>query len=225
MLCDDASHECVYYDLLRDLVPNFEVHLLRKRMCTRDREVIDLTKEPDRPVSIQRSPADRRPQTPLVEYPLSPVVADDDETDLECPPTPFYNRRNYGGASPQDFYDMRPYMENLVQEEPPLESYASPVSPLMDLDTSTPRTPELDLYPTEPPALEVHHVIHVDSDGETEVHIEARSPPANQLADTCSWCVDSSNASSPDEMPVRRRRRRQREVFSSTNFSPQRLDF
>lgn len=185
------------------------------------------------------SPADRRPTTPIVSYSLSPDVdpiadsetetvpmgsdgSSDTEVEPVRPPTPYYVRYTLkskpgerpewketvggmGGASPGDFQDLEPFMARLAEED----------SPLNDLDTSTPAEwSDSDLYPVAPPPLmEVRHVIHVDSDGETEVHFEPRecTPPPNQLA--CSWCVDDE-PSSPDVDRPRRRSRKRREDFS-----------
>jgi len=233
-----AGHECIYKELYEHQCQLLKLYgimddesettkNLTARMCAGSNPLV---RSPEWP----SSPADRRPTTPIVSYSLSPVVAQTDDSDTETvpmgsdgsdtevepvrPPTPFYARHTLvskpgerpewketvemGGASPGDFQDLEPFMQRLDEVE----------SPLLDLDTSTPD--RWDLYPVAPPPLmEVRHVIHVDSDGETEVHFEPRecTPPPNQLA--CSWCVDDE-PSSPDVDRPRRRSRKRREDFS-----------
>ena len=227
-----AEHDCIYKDMietqckiLEGLTSEWErLKNLTARMCAGPSISLPqnpLVRSPEWP----SSPADRRPTTPIVSYSFSPEVdplsdsetetvpmGSDGSSDTEVeplrPPTPFYKRAvpgGYGGASPGDFQDLEPFMEKLDEKD----------SPLIDLDTSTPAEwSDSDLYPVAPPPLmEVRHVIHVDSDGETEVHFEPRecTPPPNQLA--CSWCVDDE-PSSPDVDRPRRRSRKRREDFS-----------
>lgn len=226
-----ACHNCVYRELLKSFLGEIgdSVDLLTRRIDQQGLRVLPISPERDAPLS----PADRRPSTPLVTYSLSPQVepltideleTKDIETVLRESDTETVPMTSDSGDETTDEPIRRyPTPYHGTPETPVYgRQIESPVSPLIDLDTST---QDWDLYPVAPPPLEmVRHVIHVDSDGETEVHFEVveATPPPNQLA--CSWCVDDEPSSSDVDRP-RRRTRKRREDVSRDLSSPKRLAF